>query len=294
MTKLTRFLIVAAILGSMGGGAFAAWHFRGRITGGPPPEPTAYEKFVTRVGAPESVVRDELNFLASTATSPLSADDRKKASALTRECLDAKSLLAIDHVRTFVAGDTSPYHFVSDAHRDKLRAIAGDNPSTERVLSVRTALAKLGDEFGLIRQPPDWKINIEGEAPPMPFLDLLRSGPLFRSAGAHPMLVAEPHIPAFAAADGELLVQLQEFFNTRQARAAFPPAKFAKLYKNGQIPPIPSNLTDYKKEIEEAVGAEKVVLLPGEKPDPEGVEAVNDVYAKLERFLTAVVQIQAN
>jgi hypothetical protein len=32
--------------------------------------------------------------------------------------------------------------------------------------------------------------------------------------------------------------------------------------------------------------------LPGENPDPEGVQAVTDVYGKLERFFTAVVQFE--
>ena len=204
-------------------------------------------------------------------------------------------LLGIDHVRTFVgpAGrrEAPAYHFVSDAHRQKLRAVAGDHLSAERVLTVRKALATLGDEFGLIRQPPDWKVNVEGEAPPMPFLDLLRAGPLFLPAGQHPTLRADPHVPAFGGPDGELLVQLEQFFNTDRARAAFPPARFPKLYKNGRLPPVPTNLlADYQKEIEEAVGAEKRILLPGENPDPEGIEAVNDVYAKLGRFFNAVVQ----
>jgi hypothetical protein len=299
MTKLTRFLIVAAILGSMGGGAYAAWLYRDKLSGGPKPdspERVEYDRLVTHLGGDEPAVRDELNFLISTASAPLGAADRSKADTLTRECLDPGLLLAIDHVRAFVGpagrGEAPAYHFVSDVHRQKLQAIAGDNPSAKRVLAVRRGLAKLGEEFGLIRQPPDWKVNIEGQAPPMPFLELLRYGPQFLPAGKHPVPFAEPRIPAFAGPDGELLVQLEQFFNTKQARAALPSDKFPKLYQNGRIPPIPTNLFDYQKQMEEGVAAEMRVLLPGENPDPEGVQAVTDVYGKLERFFTAVVQFE--
>jgi hypothetical protein len=40
-----------------------------------------------------------------------------------------------------------------------------------------------------------------------------------------------------------------------------------------------------------AVGEEVRVLVPND--NPEGLEAVGDVYAKLERFFTAVVQFEA-
>lgn len=299
MTKLTRFLIVAAILGSMGGGAYAAWVFRDKLSGGPrpvSPERAEYDRFVGHLGGNEPTVRAELNFLISTASAPLGAADRSKATGLTRECLDPNVLLGIDHVRAFVGpagrGEASAYHFVGGVHLQKLKAIAGDDPSAEKVLAIRKALTKLADEFGLIRQPPDWTVNIEGEAPPMPFLDLLRSGPSFRPVGQHPTPWAEPRLPVFAGPDGELLVQLEQFFNTRQARATFPPAKFPKLYANDRIPPIPTNLAEYTKEIQDAVGEEMRVLLPGADPDPEGVEAVKDVYGKLQRFFTAVVQFE--
>src|SRR5215204_398784 len=79
MTKLTRFLIVAAILGSLAGGAYAAWVFRDRLSGGPrpvSPERAAYDQFVSHLGGNEPTVRDELNYLISTASAPLGAGDR--------------------------------------------------------------------------------------------------------------------------------------------------------------------------------------------------------------------------
>ena len=182
-----------------------------------------------------------------------------------------------------------------EVHRQKLRAIAGEHPSAEKVLAVRKALAALGEEFGLIRQPPDWKVEVvenDAQPPPMPILELLRSGSTFLPTGKHPILRTEPRIPAFAGPDGELLVQLEQFFNSPQARAALPPTKFPKLYVDGRIPPIPTNLSDYQKELGEAVAAEMHILLPGETPAPEGVEAVHDVYRKLERFFTTVVQFE--
>lgn len=302
MTKLTRFLTVAAILGCMAGGAYAAWVFRDRLSGGPKPdspERAEYERFVARLGGNEPAVRDELNGLISTASSPLGAADRSRADGLTRECLDPNVLLGIDHVRNFVAqagrGEASAYHFVGSTHREKLKAIAGDNPPAEKVLAVRKALAAIAEEFALLRQPPDWKVEVvekDGTPPPMPFLDLLRSAATFVPLGKHPSLRAEPRIPAFGGPDGELIVQLEQFFNTPQARAALPPARYPKLYKDGRIPPLPTNLSDYQKEMGEAVAAEIQILLPGENPAPEGVEAVHDVYRKLERFFTAVVQFE--
>lgn len=296
MTKLTRFLIVAVILGLLGGGAYAAWLLRN----GPKPvspERAEYDRFVARVGGDEPAVRNELNYLISTASAPLGPVDRGKANRLTRECLDPNALLEIDHVRAFIENSAPPYHFVGDVHREKLRAIAGDSPPAEKVLAVCKALAALGEEFRRIRQPPDWKVSVEvlqpgAEVPRMPFLDLLKSGSTFLPLGRHPDLRDEPRIPAFAAPDGELLVQLEQFFNTPQARAALPPDKFPKLYQNGHIPPIPTNLFDYQKDMEAAVAVEMRVLLPFDPPPKDGVENVNEVYGKLERFFTAVVQFE--
>lgn len=303
MTKLSRLLIVAGILGSMGGGAYAAWVFRDRLAGGPPPVSparAAYDRYVAGLGGNEPTVRDDLNHLAATASAPVAPADRARADRLTRECLDPNVLLEIEHVRIHVErGELSPYHFVGDAHKQRLRAIAGDHPTAANVLAVRKALAILGDEFARIRQPPDWKVEVTplqkgAEAPRMPFLDLLRSGFTFAPPETHPVLHPEPRVPAFAGPDGELLVQLEQFFNTPQARAALPAARYPKLYVNGRIPPIPTNLSDYETEMVAAVAAETAILLPDKDPDPEGVEAVRDVYAKLERFFTAVVQFEAN
>jgi hypothetical protein len=303
MTKLTRFLTVAAILGSMAGGAYAAWVFRDKLSGGPSPvspERAEYDRLVGHIGGNEPTVRDELNYLISTASAPLGAADRAKANGLTRECLDPNVLLGIDHVRAFVGpagrGEAPAYHFVGAVHKQKLKAVAGDSPPAEKVIATRKALARLADEFLLIRQPPDWKVEVTplqkgAEAPPLAFLDLLRSGSEFRPAGDHPTLRPEPRIPAFAGPDGELLVQLEQFFNSPAARAALPAAKYPKLYQGGRLPPVPTNLSDYQTEMTAAVGQEVRILVPNDNPD--GVEAVGDVYARLERFFTAVVNFEA-
>jgi hypothetical protein len=302
MTKLTRFLIVAALFGSMAGGAYAAWVFRDRLSGGPrpaSPERAEDDRLVGHLGGDEPAVRGELNFLISTASAPLGAADRTKAAGLTRECLDPNVLLGIDHVRAFVGpagrGEAPAYHFVGDVHRQKLRAIAGDSPSADRVVAARKALAKLADEFHLIRQPPDWKVDVTplqkgAEVPRLEFLGLLRSASEFRPVGDHPALWAEPRLPTFAGPDGELLVQLEQFFNTAQARAALPAAKFPKLYQDGRIPPIPTNVFDYQKDLGAAVGEELRVIVPDATANPEMEADVREVYLKLERFFTAVVQ----
>jgi hypothetical protein len=121
----------------------------------------------------------------------------------------------------------------------------------------------------------------------MPFLDLLRAAHEFLPAGQHPESILEPKIPAFAGGEGRLLDQLDLYFNGAQARAAFPPAKFPKLYRDGRIPPIPTALQEYVKEIQEGIRKEKEILVPA--GDPDRIEAVNDVYAKLDRFFAAII-----
>jgi hypothetical protein len=292
MNKRTRLTVASVVL--LVGGAGAAWALRDRFSDTPKRHPARgdYDAMVARLGGDEPALRDELNFLASTASRPRDAADQKRANALTRECLDPNILLGIGQVRSFVGpagrGEPVAFHFVSDAHRKWLRELAGDDPSAEKVLAVRKALAKLAAEFETIRQPPDWSVTVEGDKPRLPFLDLLREGHQFLPAGQHPDLTADPRIPTFAGADGELLDQLDRFFNGQRARAAFPPAKFPKLYRDGRIPPIPTALLDYVKEVEEGVLAEKAELV--QVGDPERVEAVNDVYDKLDRFLSAVAR----
>jgi hypothetical protein len=252
-----------------------------------------YDAVVGKFGGDEPAVRAELNALATTSSATRDPTDLARANALTRECLDPNVLLDIGEVRSFLEaarrGESVAFRFVSDAHRDRLREIAGDDPSPGRVLDVRRSLARLAAEFEAIRQPPDWSVKVEGDVVPMPFLDLLREGHEFLPAGLHPDLAAGPRIPAFSGAEGELLDQLDRFFNGKRARAAFPPEKFPKLYRNGRIPPIPTALAEYAKEIKDTVSAEKLILLPVANADPDGVEAVDDVYAKLDRFLAAVM-----
>jgi len=292
--KRTEAAAIGTIVVLLAGGAGAAWMFRDRLSHKHPPHPARgdYDAMVERLGGNEPEVRTELNLLATTASAPRDAADQARANALTRECLDPSALLDIGQVRTFVTalarGEHAPLHFVSEAHRNRLQEVAGKDPAPEKVLAIRKALAKLSDEFEFIRHPPDWSVEIEGNKPLLPFLDLLKEGPEFLPLGQHPSLMAVPRIPAFAGADGELLDQLERFFNGARARAAFPPAKFPKLYRDGRIPPIPTALGEYITEIEKGIIAEKKELV--QIGDPERVEAVNDVYAKLDRFLSAVIR----
>jgi hypothetical protein len=296
VNKSSHLVIVSAAVLVMVGGAAAAWLLRDRPAHGVKPDPkrAEYDALVAQLGGDEPAVRDELNWLVSTASGRLDAGDRGKVNSLTRECLDPKVLLAIRHVHTFVGsaarGEVSAYHFVDAEHRARLAALAGEHPSPDRVLGLRRALARLGAEFGMIRQPPDWHRDIMGEPPPMPFLDLLEDGSRFLPTSRHPELRPDPRVPAFAAADAELLAHLELYFNGARAKVAFPADKFPKLYVNGRIPPIPATLTEYAKEIAAGIDAEKLILVPGENPDPEAVEAVNETFALLDRFFTAVVQ----
>jgi hypothetical protein len=295
MNKRTRLTVASVIL--LVGGAGAAWALRDRFSDPPKRHPARgdYDAMVAKLGGDEPAIRDELNFLASTASAKREPADQTRANSLTRECLDPNTLLEIGHVRSFVGdaaqGKSSAFHFVSDAHRKRLRELVGDEPSTVKVLWARRSLANLAAEFQAIRLPPTWSVNVEGEDKPrLVFLDLLREGRDFHPAGQHPNLPGDPRIPAFAGSEGELLDQLDRFFNGPRARAAFPPAKFPKLYRDGRIPPIPTALAEYRQEIHAAMEAEKPNIFPVEKPVPGALEAIDDVYAELDQFFAAIIE----
>jgi len=292
-SRLKQPLVIFSCLVLFGIGAGAAWIFRDQLTSAPKPgePPAEYDALVDRLGGDEPGIRNELNELICTATASMEPADKTKAHALTLDCLDVRVLLEIGHVRVFLAGrgEGMAYHFVSEEHRKRLRMIAGDRPSPQKVLEVRQALLVLGNEFASLRQPPEFRLKIEGDSPPaMPFLAILRDSHLFMP-GQQPIQREQPRIPAFSSADAELLVQLEQFFNSELLAKAFPARKYPKLYRNGRIPALPTNLMEYKDEIVEGVLEEKRLILPGETPDPEGVEAVNEVYLKLERFFSAIV-----
>jgi hypothetical protein len=294
--KQTRFLVVGTCLVVLAGGATAAWLLRDRLGGSPsrPEHPARpeYDAFVAHLGGDEPAIRDELNELIGSASATLDPADRTRANALTRECLDPRVLLDIEHVRAFLApasrGEASPFHFVGDAEKARLMALAGDDLTSKQVLAVRDSLARLAAEFDLIRQPPDWKITIEGEPLPLPFLELLRDAHQFLPYSRHPELRASPRIPAFAGADAELLAQLDQFFNGARARAALPPDKFPKLYVNGRIPPVPTAIDEYRGPIAAAIKAEMTSLIELFNKDAGLADEITETYDKLGRFFEAV------
>lgn len=294
MTKPILTLLASVAL--IAAGAGAAWLLRDHWHDGPKPAGDAeYLAFQERLGGAEPALRWELNTLAATTSAPLASADRDRVHALTRECLDARVLLEIGHVREFVAvtarGEVLPYHFLSEGDRDRLRSLVGDEPSAERILAVREALSNLGAEFGVIRQPPDWNVKIEGEKPPMPFLDLMGDASRLRTAAGHPAILGGAKVPAFSAPEVELIAVLDDFFNRPAARAAFPAATFPLLYRNGRLPPVP-DLGLYKEAIQNGIRIEKLVLLPGEKTDPDQVEAIDEIFGRLERFFEAVEAVK--
>jgi len=297
VNKSIPIVAVIACLALVAGGGTGMYLLRDRLFTDPKPasDRAAYNAMVDRLGGDEPAVRDELNELICTASAPLEATDRVRRRSLTRDCLDPGMLLDIEHVWAFVGaaarGEADPYHFVAPDQRARLIELAGERPSPEEVLGVRRALARIGAEFDVMRQPPDWTVTVEGEPVAMPFLDLLREAHEFMPPTKHPPLRPDPRIPAFAGTDAELLAHLEQFFNTLRARAAFPPTKFPNLYRDGRIPPIPTALAEYRPLIRAGIAAEKRLLLPA-NPDEEAIEAVDDVFEKLERFFAAIEVFQ--
>jgi hypothetical protein len=289
MTK--PILTLLASIALLGAGAGATWMLRDHWADGPAAVPDAnYQAFQDRLGGPENALRQELNVLTVTATVPMGAADRDRAYGLTRECLDVRRLLDIGHVRDFVVaigrGEARPFHFLSQEDCKRLRGVVGDQPSAERVLAVKRALAEVGATFAVIRSETDWNVKIEGEEPPIPFLNLMSEASQFRP-GHHPDVFGGAKVPAFTAAEAELLTYLDEFFNLPAAREAFPAKTYPLLYRDGRLPPLP-NLDTYKREIQDGIKSEKLILLPGAKTTAEQVAEVDAIFDRLERFFEAV------
>jgi hypothetical protein len=254
-------------------------------------ERAEYDALVANLGGDEPAIRSEFNDLLCTASATLDSTDRVKVNALKRECLDARELLAIRHLQQFIADrdEGMAFHFVGAEHRNRLRLLAGDHLSPERVIAIRESLAYVAQGFAAICQPPDWSLEVEGDSPPpLPILDLLRDAHRAFPTSELQSLRANPRVPAFSGGDGELLVELDQFFNGPNAKAAFSASRFPNLYVNGRIPAIPTAIAEYKKEIADAVLAERRILLPGDPPDPDGVQALNEVYGRLELLLSAI------
>lgn len=269
--------------------ATAAWFVRERDSNvASISEKSDYDAFVERLGGDEPAIRLELSGLVRTASAPVDSSDRAKINDFNED-----QLLQIAHVRAFIAkhDESAAYHFVNEEDQQRLKEIAGDRPSAARVLMIRKSFAEIADGFAIVRQPPDWKVTVDGESPPpMPILELLRDSHQIATV-AVPYMRGEPRVPAFAKADAELLASLDQFFNHSRVHAVFPQSKYPKLYRDGRISPLPVAFAEYQPQVAEAVQAERRILL-GDNPHPDSAEAVNDVYRRLEQFLSAIVSFE--
>ena len=300
MSKIAQITLVC-LSGAVLVGGGAVWLLRDRIADKPTANsgPRAdYASLVAANGGDEPALRDDLNYLSGSATAPLTSTDRAKADRLPRECLDAGVLLDIEAVAAFVGsagrGEPVMFAFVAADRRSHLESLVGKEPNSARILAVRTALAEFATVFQTIRAAPDWKVTVEGEKPPMPFLDLLREAHSFLPESRIPSLWTDPKVPTFAGPEGELLAQLDQFFNGEKAKAAFPIAQFPKMYRDGRIPPIPTAIVEYRAQILEGIAAEKVILLPADDSEKaRALESLNIVYDRLARFFEAVESFDA-
>jgi hypothetical protein len=298
VSKSQQLLLICSSLILIAGVSVAAWTLKKEMSSQlPSQEATAlpgYEAFVEKFGGDEKGLRGELQYMLIHNSAPLSAADQSKINKLTGELTSAASLLDIDHTRRFVEVSTIDplpiYHFVGDTKSGALRTLMGENATPEQVLKVQKALGKLSIEFETFRETPDWKVEVEekdGAQVKLPFLDLLRSASEFMPANQHPSLRAEPKLPIFAGTDAELLSQLDRFFNSPRGLAAFPKSKFPNIYQGDRIQPIPP-LSHYRPQIIAGLVEDKKLLLPEKNVRPEGVEAVEEVFSKLEQFFQAI------
>lgn len=291
---MSKWIVVALAACLLLGSGVVAWTMRHRLTDAPSSRTSAeYTTFVDRCGGNETDVRSDLNRIAATGTCTYGAADAGRVASLQNECSDPKVLLEIECVASLVdatnLGEPRPFDFLSAEQAARLKIFVGDKPSATRVNVFRANLAKLAAVFGEVRRPPDWNVKIEGDKPPMPFLDLLRAASEFMPHGSHPRLYASPVVPTFCALDAELLEHLERYFNTPAMKAAFPEDRFPKLYANGRISALPWALAEYRTEILRGINQEKAILLPGKTPDPEQAEAVDEIFARLLELFDATI-----
>lgn len=252
-----------------------------------------YTKWITEIKADDAQVRAELLELITTTKVALSDADKAKIAKLTFNVDDVQTLLQIEFVGEFVTnaslGKTEVFAFLTPEEQIPLKALLGPKPTPTEVRNFRSHLAALASEFNKLRQKPDWNVEVSGEEKvDLPMLDMLREGYEFLPADQHPVLKLNPTLGVFTRADAEMVLQLDRYFNGPRAKAAFPPSRFSRVYTGNHMATIPMGLIEYAKEIQTAIDAEKKMLLPGEKPPQKAIEAVNDVFANLERFLSVV------
>ena len=290
MKQALLVVMIVAVSGGVVAGRYAAKTWRAPDSGPATEARDDYDRWVKTLDADEKDVRDELNDMISATKAPLAPADQIRVGKLTFNCTDPNVLLEITPVGRFVTaashGEADAYAFVPADQRPALKVYAGPNPTAAQVLKMRRDLVTLAGEFELLRQKPDWNVEVKGEPPAMPMLEMLREGYEFMPYAKHPALRPKPAVPAFSPADAELLAQLEEYFNGARAKAAFPTGRV-----NGRLPAIPTGLAEHQKEIQAVIADEKKMLLPTEKgkqPPQEAIDAVDEVFGKLEQFLTTV------
>lgn len=263
-----------------------------------PAELNDYNNWIKSLNVGERDFRDELNHLAMATKVPLEKADQVRVLALKPDCEDPKLLLQIGFIgkliRDGATNRANPFAFVTSEQQAELEALAGQKPSAETVLKIRRELVFFAHEFDVLRQAPDWKVEVSGEEKvALPLLDMLREAFEFMPAIQHPNLRDKPVIPVFSPAEGELLIQLRQYFNGARAKEAFPSSAYPNAYLDRKLPAIPRGLSEYRRQINRAITAEKKIILPDVKgARPDHIEAVDEIYRRLERFLDAIEQFE--
>jgi hypothetical protein len=198
------------------------------------------------------------------------------------------------YLREYALGKTDPFVFLSHKDRDLMSAWTGSILTPTRVLELRRSLARFHKAFNVVREKPDWNIGVEGgEPPPLPMLMFLRHGHDFMPPYQSPTLSDTITVPAFSAPEVELIRQAQAYWNSEAAKKAFPKDRYPNMFKQTALqPPLPTQLWDYKQEIELALATERQYVLPGDMPPPDALREFNEVLARLVNFLNATEQLR--
>jgi hypothetical protein len=300
MNKALPVLIIGASLSLLISAGAAVWMVRESINDAPKfnAVETDFDAMCLRLGVDADWGRQELALMLGSNRAKVSTDDQTKIEALPREVNDYKKLMEVAHANEFAktAGvvDAAAYHFVSEGQRKHFTMAFTAFPKPERVLQARKELSPLSELFYQLRLKPDWNIEIESkdekEITKLPMIEFIASGFNLFAETKIIRLSGDGKFPAFSGIEGELLEQLEAYFNSPKAREAFPQNLFPKLYVDGRMAALPNFEPADREMVRKRIAHEKSNIHPTDPP--EMVAEVKKIFDRLEDLLNAIEKVR--